>query len=270
MNPRDPGYEAAAERRGGRPVHRWYDGPAVALGALVIGFVLVIAYIHTHRTAPETARVHDSLVKRVHTAESTDNTLAATVQKLTAQLNTERDSALSSRSGLGALLNRSEAQAGQVAVTGPGLQVSLSEPPAPSPTEGPGRASRGPGVTTNILGDHDVRAVVNELWADGAEAVAVNGIRLTPTSAIRIAGDAVLVDFQPITSPYSVQAIGNPDELATGFASSAVASRYNTLSSADGIGFHFTEAKKLTLPARASQSPKYATVPTASPSKVKR
>ena len=56
-----------------------------------------------------------------------------------------------------------------------------------------------------------MRSVVNELWSDGAEAIAVNGIRLTPTSAIRFAGDAVLVDFQPITSPYRIDAIGDAD-----------------------------------------------------------
>ena len=111
-----------------------------------------------------------------------------------------------------------------------------------------------------------MRSVVNELWADGAEAISVNDVRLTPTSAIRFAGEAVLVDFAPITSPFTIRAIGNADDLATGFASSAVASRYQTLASADGIGFEFTEHKKLTLPASPAVAPRYARpVPTPSP-----
>jgi uncharacterized protein YlxW (UPF0749 family) len=265
MNPRDPGYEAAAARRGGQPTNRWYDRPAVALGAAVIGFVLVVAYIHTHRGAPEAAKVHDGLVTRVHTAERQDSSLAATVQKLNNELNAARDSALSSNGGIGAGLNLDELQAGQVAVKGPGLQVMVSDPPTPSSTAAPGRVGTVPISATNILTDRDVRSVVNELWADGAEAISVNNIQLTPTSAIRFAGEAVLVDFQPITSPYTMRAIGNADDLATTFASSDVASRYQTLSSADGIGFHFSEAKKLTLPANTSELPKFATVPTASP-----
>jgi uncharacterized protein YlxW (UPF0749 family) len=267
MNPRDTGYEAAAARRRGAPAKHWYDRPAVAIGAAVIGFVLVVAYIHTHRGAPEAAKVHDGLVKRVRTAERQDGALAATVQKLNAQLNQVRDSALAANGALGAKLNLAQLQAGQVAVKGPGLQVVLSEPPAPTPTAEPGRVGTVPIGATNTLTDRDVRSVVNELWSDGAEAISVNDIRLTPTSAIRFAGEAVLVDFQPITSPYTVRAIGNADDLATTFASSDVASRYQTLSSAEGIGFHFSEAKRLKLPANSFEAPKFATVPAGPPAR---
>ena len=89
-----------------------------------------------------------------------------------------------------------------------------------------------------------MRSVVNELWRDGAEAIAVNGMRLTPTSAIRFAGDAVLVDFQPIASPYTIEAIGDGRRLATAFAASAVASRYQTLAGVDGIGFAFDREQR--------------------------
>ncbi|MGH8963416.1 MAG: DUF881 domain-containing protein [Jatrophihabitantaceae bacterium] len=240
----------------------------MAIGALVIGFVLVVGYVHTHRGAPEAAKVHNSLVQRVRTAEHQDGTLASTAQKLNAELNAVRNNALAGNTGLGAQLNRSQLQAGQVAVKGPGLQVVLSEPPAPSPTSNnAGRVGTVPIGATNILTDRDVRSVVNELWADGAEAISVNNVRLTPTAAIRFAGEAVLVDREPITAPYTIRAIGNADDLDTSFASSDVASRYQTLSSADGIGFTFSEATKLTLPANTSELPKYATVPTATPTK---
>ncbi len=65
MDPRDPGYEAAARRNGGTPARHWYDRPAVIIGALVLGFVLAVAYVHTNRGAPEAAKVHDDLVDRV-------------------------------------------------------------------------------------------------------------------------------------------------------------------------------------------------------------
>ncbi len=129
--------------------------------------------------------------------------------------------------------------------------MTLSEPAAPARRAGPGRASPDPGSTGHILTDRDVRSVVNELWHDGAEAISVNDIRLTPTSAVRFAGEAVLVDFQPISSPYVVRAIGDSDRLAVAFADSAVASRYQTLSSAKGIGFRFDGSDDLQLPAAA-------------------
>jgi uncharacterized protein YlxW (UPF0749 family) len=257
-NPRDAGYEAAAARRGGRPSSRWYDRPMLALGCAVLGFVLVVAYVHTHRAAPETAKVRQSLIDRVHAVESQGATLAATARALDDQLNAERDNALSGTSGLSAELRRAQLAAGQSAVRGPGVTVTLSEPSSPSQTAAPGRAGTTSLTAVNILSDQDVRSVVNELWSDGAEAIAVNGVRLTPTSAIRFAGQAVLVDFQPITSPYRIAAIGPPDQLDTAFAASPVASRYQTLSGADGIGFEFAEQAELSLPASPAVSLRFA------------
>ncbi|MDP9094549.1 MAG: DUF881 domain-containing protein [Actinomycetota bacterium] len=258
----DPGYAAAARRRPDA-ARRWFDRPAVAIGCALAGFILVVAYIHTHRGAPEAAKVHDRLVARVHAAQRDDTTLNSTVQTLTSTLNQLREKA-----GLGSLagrLNREQLLAGQVALSGPGLQVVLTEPPATTPSPQISRAGSAPIMATNILTDRDVRSVVNQLWAAGAEAISVNDVRLTPTSAIRFAGQAVLVDFQPISSPYTIRAIGNANDLATGFAASDVASRYQTLASADGIGFQFTEHASLTLPASAPFAPRFAVVPSSSP-----
>ncbi|MDP9116791.1 MAG: DUF881 domain-containing protein [Actinomycetota bacterium] len=258
----DPGYAAAAHRRGTEPARRWYDRPAVALGCALIGFVVIVAYIHAHRGAPEAAKVHDRLVTRVRTAQQDAAVLQRQAQALDASLNRLRNVA-----GVGSLAGRLDQEqlvAGEVAVAGPGLEVVLKQPAATSSPQ-PGRAGSTPISQTNILTDRDVRSVVNELWSDGAEAISVNDVRLTPTSAIRFAGDAVLVDFQPIVSPYTVRAIGNGNDLATAFASSAVAGRYHTLESADGIGFSFAERPSLSMPANESASPRFATALTATP-----
>jgi uncharacterized protein YlxW (UPF0749 family) len=261
LDPRDPGYEAAARRKGGADVRHWYDRPTVAVGCLIIGFMLAVAWVHTNRSAPEAAKVHDSLVKRVRTAQQTSDGLAADEAKLNAQLGRLRTAALPGSSNLLRSLNRSQLMAGEIAATGPGLEVRLAEPkPSGQPTDIPGHGERTPVSSGHILIDRDVRSVVNQLWADGAEAISVNGIRLTPTSAVRFAGDAVLVDFEPISSPYLVDAIGDADLLATGFASSDVASRYQTLASAKGIGFSFTEKGKLSLGASPGTVPRYAQV----------
>jgi uncharacterized protein YlxW (UPF0749 family) len=265
-NTLDPGYAAAAKHRGPTPPRRWFDRPAVAIGCALIGFTLVVAYIHTHRGAPQAAKVHDSLVSRVHSAQHQVDQLAAQAQKLNGALTALRDQGLSGDAPLSRQLNRDQLLAGQTAAVGPGLQVVLKEPPVATASSQPGRGGSGPGSATNILSDRDVRSVVNELWADGAEAISVNDVRLTPTSAIRFAGDAVLVDFAPIMSPFTIRAIGNADDLATGFASSAAASRYQTLAGADGIGFQFTEHKQLSLPASPATSPRFAHQPSASPS----
>jgi uncharacterized protein YlxW (UPF0749 family) len=265
-NTLDPGYAAAAARRGGAPVRRWYDRPAVVLGCLLIGFTLVVAYVHTHRGAPEAAKVQDSLVARVRGAENDANRLDQQLQQVNTELTTVRDRALPPSGALAKQLDRDQLLAGEVAVHGSGLEVVLSEPKVSAASASAGRVGTTPIAATNILTDRDVQSVVNELWSAGAEAITVNNVRLTPTSAIRFAGQAVLVDFQPIASPYTVRALGNADGLATAFAASAVASRYQTLVSADGIGFSFVEHQNMTLPASAPASLRYARVPSPSPS----
>jgi uncharacterized protein YlxW (UPF0749 family) len=264
-NTLDPGYAAAAARRGA-PSRHWYDRPAVVFGCLLIGFTLVLAYVHAHRAAPEAAKVQNSLVARVRAAELGANRLDQQLQQVNGQLTTVRDRALPPSGVLAKQLDRDQLLAGEVAVHGPGLEVVLSEPKESAASASAGRGGTTSLATTNILTDRDVQSVVNQLWAAGAEAITVNDVRLTPTSAIRFAGQAVLVDYQPIASPYTVRALGNADGLATAFAASAVASRYQTLVSADGIGFAFVEHKNMTLPASAPASLRYAVLPTPSPS----
>lgn len=264
-NTLDPGYAAAAKRRGLDPGRPWYEQPIVAVGALFIGLLLVVAYLHTNRGAPQAQQAHDRLVDRVRSAQEGADGLAADLDRAERELAAEQAKVLPASGVLARNLDRARLGAGQVAVTGPGLVVTLREPPAASGTPAPGRGGTIPITNTHILSDRDVRSVVNELWRAGAEAIAVNGVRLTPTSAIRFAGEAVLVDFQPITSPYVIEAIGLADRLSTEFAQSAVASRYQTLSSAENIGFTFADKDEIRLPASSAVSPRYAS-PVSSPS----
>lgn len=257
-NSLDPGYAEAAARRGGTRRSRWWDSAALAIGCVLAGFILVVAYVHTHRTAPQTQHVHDELVGRVQDAQALDRSLSHRVTALQNRLATMRQNALPASGTLLQHLDQLDLAAGQVPVHGPGITVTLKEPAATSPSPVPTRAGTVPITRTNILTDRDLRSVVNELWHDGAEAVAVNGIRITPTSAIRFAGQAILVDFQSITSPYTIAAIGDPEHLITAFAESDVASRYKTLAGVDGIGFTFATSADLALPAGALGPVRYA------------
>ncbi len=258
-NTLDPGYRAAAQRRGADTVRRWSERPLTAFGCLLIGFVVVVGYVHANRGAPDAAKVRKGLVSRVHTAERGANDLAGRVDRLERRVVAVRDAALPQSGSLAERARRAQLVAGQVPVRGPGITVTLREPKAATPSTAAGRGGTEPITATNILSDRDVRSVVNELWRDGAEAIAVNGVRLTPTSAIRFAGQAVLVDFRPISSPYRIQAIGASDDLSTEFAQSPVASRYQTLIGVKGIGFSFAGNDTLSLPAGSVVTLRHAT-----------
>ena len=261
----DPGYAAAAARRDPQAPPRRYDRVAVGVGCLLIGFVLVVAYVSTHRGAPAAQKVHNSLVSRVRTAEKQGDDLAKQVSSAEAALSRAQDNALPQSGTLARNLSLAELQAGQVAVRGPGVTVTLREPRRPSASPTSGRGGTTPIGDTNILTDRDVRSIVNELWHDGAEAISVNDVRLTPTSAIRFAGEAVLVDFQAITPPYVIRALGDANTLVTTFAESSVASRYKTLAGVEHIGFDFGNSNNLTLPASAPVNVRYARLATRRP-----
>jgi uncharacterized protein YlxW (UPF0749 family) len=260
-NTLDPGYAAAAERPRTAPRSRRRLALArviVAVGCALTGFTLAIAYVDTHRDAPATAKVHADLVTRARAAQSSADALSRTASKLNTQIDALRNEALGGAGALRQQLQTDQLLAGTVAISGPGVIVTLANPPTPTASAGAGRPGSTPIAATQLLTDVDVRSVVNELWSVGAEAISVNDIRLTPTSAIRFAGEAVLVDFEPINPPYVIRAIGNADRIDTGFAVSSVASRYQTLSSVRGIAFSFDERTKLDLPANTLSALRYA------------
>ena len=135
--------------------------------------------------------------------------------------------------------------AGTVPVTGPGLVVTVDDAPA----AGGGSEGRGGAFGDGRVLDRDLQALANGLWSAGAEAVAVDGQRLTSLSAIRAAGEAVLVDFRPVSPPYVVEAVGDPAALEVAFRDGDVGRRFATWSSLYGLGFEVRRDDALELPA---------------------
>jgi len=101
-------------------------------------------------------------------------------------------------------------------VTGPGLVLTVDDAASlKNPNVDPG-AVTGPDLTKVFA--TDLQIIVNGLWQAGAEAISVNGHRLTSRTAIRSAGEAILVDYRPLTRPYVITAIGDPSSLSVEFA----------------------------------------------------
>ena len=109
--------------------------------------------------------------------------------------------------------------------------------------------------------DSDLQRVVNALWAGGAEAVAINDQRLTGLSAIRSAGDAVLVDLQPLVGPYRVEAIGDPDAMRTSLLRSGTSDFLQLLGTQYGIRSGVTTQSRLDLPGRSAPTLFFAHAP---------
>ena len=141
-----------------------------------------------------------------------------------------------------------------VSLTGPGVQLTLDDS-APLPS----RPGVGPG-TVNRVTDGDLQIAVNGLWAAGAEAISVNGQRVTETTAIRTAGSAVLVDFRPLSPPYGITALGDPEQLRAGVEEAETGEYLSEISTRYGIGLTWTAGEELSTPARAQGTLREASV----------
>ena len=220
---------------------------------LVVGFILAIAYREAVAAEPDRSRAHAGLVEEVKVAQTRTEELQTDADRLRREVTQAQQEALGASGAELARVREQEAAAGLGPVTGDGLVVRLADAPAPIDPN-TGRASEGD--VSRVL-DVDLQSVVNGLWASGAEAVAVNGQRLTALTTIRSAGSAILVDFRPVTSPYEVSAIG-PDDLEDRFNESPPARAIRDLTEQYGLGFATRSQDDLTLPAAPSRSLRYA------------
>jgi uncharacterized protein YlxW (UPF0749 family) len=137
------------------------------------------------------------------------------------------------------------AAAGLVALHGPGLTVSLDD--APRRPDG----SRPAGARPDDLVVHqqDVQAVVNALWAGGAEAMTIMGVRVISTSAVRCVGNTLLLDGRVYSPPFTVGVIGDPGALQRALDSSEGVRLFRDAVADFGLGYDVNVEADLMVPA---------------------
>lgn len=147
--------------------------------------------------------------------------------------------------------------AGFEAVTGPGLTVVLSDAPKSEIDKAGG--SSGVSVDELVVHQQDIQAVVNALWAGGAEAMTIQGQRVISTTGVKCVGNTVVLHGVPYSPPYRISAIGNAAELQTSLDASDYIQAYLTVVESHGLGYEVTTSSDLHMPAyRGSMALKYA------------
>ena len=137
--------------------------------------------------------------------------------------------------------NELELPASMGPASGPGVIVELTDSETSPRTRGD--------LTDLRIQDVDLRLVVNALWRSGAEAIAINGHRVGSTTAIRTAGERILVNFDPVASPYRVTALGDPARLEAGIEESEVGEQFDVWMQVYGLGFSVRTVSELAVPA---------------------
>jgi uncharacterized protein YlxW (UPF0749 family) len=206
----DPAYADAAARRHNRPPR----ARSATLALLVVGGVAVGLTVGQERLqAPAAEQARTALVGDARARTAAVDALSIQIEQLRQDNSRLQAQVLTdSRQGRAVEQQREAlaAATGETAVTGTGVSVTVDD--APATAAGRGSAEQRPDASsaTGRVTDRDLQDVVNGLWASGAEAVSVGGVRLSPTTAIRTAGETVLADYRPLVAPYVVLAVGDP------------------------------------------------------------
>lgn len=218
----------------------------IAGATTVVTLVLGMALAQTRIQANENLTTRAALIDRVKAADDRVAALESKVQVAQSDLQSAEQAKLAGTS-LGQQANerlaRLRTAAGFTEMTGNGVEVTLADAPidatAPNDAVQPGR-----------IVDRDLQQVVNGLWQAGAKGVAINGRRLTGTSAIRAAGDAILVDYRPVLPPYQIVAIGDDaNQVAGKFRENQAGLLLEELEAQYGVIWELQTIGQTTLPA---------------------
>lgn len=235
----DEAYAAAAQRRTGSP--RPPGGGArlrVPIVIAVFALLVTVAAVQTSRNAADDDASRSALIDRIEARKVRVQELQGTIESLRAA-NTSAQQALLTlgdrAASVEARRSRLSAYAGFESVVGPGLRVTVNLPD-------------GIDDTTRIH-DTDLVYLVDALWAVGAEAIAINGHRLTARSAIRNSGTPIEVNDIGIAPPYVVTAIGNVDRMASDLIESGPGQDFLAVAAQWGFAYEIDSVVELRLPA---------------------
>jgi uncharacterized protein YlxW (UPF0749 family) len=175
---------------------------SVPVACAFAGLLGVTSMINAHGTDLRGGRNTD-LVQIVSSQRARVQQLRDETRSLQAQIDGLSKSVSGSKTRqLQRRLRRLEAPAGMLAMAGPGLTVTLDDAP---------RGEAPAGVDPNLLLVHqqDIQAVVNALWAGGAEAISLQGQRIIATTGIKCVGNSVVLQGVPYSPPYRIKAVGD-------------------------------------------------------------
>jgi len=218
---------------------------------LVFGLLVTIAAVQTSRNASANDAGRESLIEQVDLRRQGVSELQKQLDRQQSQvfaLQSELNSLATERQATQARLERLGIRTGFGAVSGPGVQVTVNSAPGSAGSE--------------LVRDSDLTLLTDALWAAGAEAISVNGQRLTVLSAFRNVGIGILVNSQPINPPYVFSVVGNPDTLPANLLASSMGEKWYALKDSLGFRFDVRNGGTMSLPAAQQQRLRSAQIAT--------
>ncbi len=228
-----------SSRAGGK--RRSLRGRMVTVAVCVLsGFMITVSAINARGTdlrSDRTASVRELVAAQADRNEALRviaDDLRGEVEDLTIGMDGGKD--------LTEALQKTGMEASTVAVTGPGVRVTLNDAPL---------EVKPAGVDDDALVVHqqDIQAVVNALWSAGAEAMSIQGQRVVATTGIKCVGNSVVLHGVPYAPPYVIEAIGDTARMDTALKDSTAVQIYQQYVDAYGLGYAFEKVDTLEVPA---------------------
>jgi uncharacterized protein YlxW (UPF0749 family) len=227
--------------RGSRSTIWWRAASPVAVA--VAGLLFATSAINANGTDLRGGRFNDlaSLVQErsseVNSLRAQAVALQADVDRLASQVSDQRVARLRRQ------LARMAPQVGLTQMSGPGLSVTLDDAPHNQVVP--------PAIGPNALVVHqqDIQAVVNALWAGGAEAMSLQGQRIIATTGIKCVGNTVVLHGVPYSPPYRIVAIGNQQSMEASLDASDYIDNYKLYVVRFGLGYAVAPLARAGVPA---------------------
>lgn len=235
----------------------------VPAACAVAGLLAVTSMVNARGTDLRPGRYTDlvGLVSeqraRVQDLRGEVRSLQSAVDRLAAQVRGTRVDQLQRE------INRAGISAGLRGLSGAGLRVALDDAP---------RGESVPaGTDPNLLVVHqqDLQAVVNALWAGGAEGMSLQGQRIVSTTGVKCVGNTVVLQGVPYAPPYRIVAVGDPRAMYAALVASPEVQNYRDyVGPPYNLGWSLRSERRLSVPAYTGPlTMQYATLASAGPSK---
>ncbi|MEA2578373.1 MAG: hypothetical protein QOD78_1961 [Chloroflexota bacterium] len=227
-----------------RGIPSWQVTLGVAL--LGLGFLVAAQLASEGPRVRYTTQERSPLVETATDLQTDQEALKASILDLRTKIQAAEQAGQGSAAlvkDLNDQLQSARIAAGLIPLTGSGIVLQIEDSQEPADPEG--------NMQDLLVGARDLRTIVEEMWQAGAEAVAVNGERMTPTTAVIDIGPSILVNSAYLAGPYQVTAVGPDDLYARLSASPGFVDFIRARAEAWGLRVSIAEPDSVDMPAFA-------------------
>ncbi|BAQ97153.1 hypothetical protein BIFANG_02192 [Bifidobacterium angulatum DSM 20098 = JCM 7096] len=227
---------------------------AVLVVVAITGYLFVtnLRVNQTSTVSSDTAGLVEQRVKQVNTLQKEVNALSNDVNTMT-KLSTNDNEPNNKDDG-------GDSSTVMPAVEGPGVTVTLDD--SPMWKQAVDSSGSSADIDKYVIHQQDIEAVINALWEGGAEYMKVMDQRVLFNSAVMCSGNVISLHGKKYSPPFTISAIGNPDDLIQALDASPTIKIYKQYVSAFGLGWkvdrkknlHFDQCAKLLQPLKYAKA----------------